>query len=83
MPGPRLEIMSQIPKWSKITVLQVSTDLYQPKSDRLISNWIKSLEFLASDTHTDLYIGMRNGMVTNMSVHGYTQIAGTSGGQKL
>lgn len=46
MPGPRLEIMSQILKRSKMTVLQVSTDLYQPKSGLLISNWIKLLEFL-------------------------------------
>lgn len=52
MPGSRLEIMSQIPKWSKITVLQVSTDLYQPKSGLLISNWIELLEFLASLTRT-------------------------------
>lgn len=80
MPGPRLEIMSQIPKWSKMTVLHISTDLYQPKSGPLSSNWIKLLEFLASlTTRPDLYMGMRNGMVTNMSVHGYTQIAGTSG----
>lgn len=84
MPGSRMEIMSQIPKWSKITVLQVSTDLYQPKSGLLISNWFKLLGVSGlSNKHPDLCMGMRNGMVANMSVHGYTQIAGTSGWWKL
>ena len=50
MPGPRLEIISQILKWNKMTVLQVSTDLYQTKSGLLILNWIKLLEFLESLT---------------------------------
>lgn len=58
-------------------MLQVSTDLYQPKSGLKLDQVIGVSGL--SNACPDPCIRMRNSMVTNMSTHGYAQIAGTSG----